>query len=107
MINVYKKLVTVAEDTVTAYNQHVGDVYELSVSVQGNQGCITVGVFGIVGSTYYPDENQYMPEYGMDYNSFHYELVDGEWVNKPKQVAVPVENDGATVQENFIDDLPF
>ena len=106
MINVYKKLVTKAEDLVTACNQHVGEVYEMSVSVQGDQGCISLGVFGLVGSKYYPDENQYMPEYGMDYSYFHYELVDGEWVNKPMQVVVPVEN-GATEQKNYIDDLPF
>ena len=61
---------------VTTYIQHVGDVYEMSVSMQGQEGLITLGVFGLVGSKYYPDENQYMPEYGATFKSYRYVLVD-------------------------------
>lgn len=105
MIYIYKKLVTVAEAMVATYDQFEGDVVSVEVSAQGDKGHIRLGMFCLVGSTYYPDENQHMPNYDIVYKVYHYAFVDGKWCAVPGEQVMPVEN--AVVQETWVDDLPF
>ena len=109
MLDRYKKLVTVAEAMVTTYHQFHTDVCQMNVSVDGDNGVIGLGVFGLVGHSYHPDENQYMPEYDVTYKSYRYSWVDNEWSVLPREedVVQYVENTVWKEQEPLVDGLPF
>ena len=103
MLDRYKKLVAVAEEMVTRWNDAGECVEGLDVHVEYNQGLVRVGVHGVVGVSYSSDDNVHFPEYGVDYNRYHFEW-DGEgWVElKPMVHTIAVES-----CEEADDPLPF
>jgi hypothetical protein len=104
MLDRYKKLVAVAEDMATRISEH-GDVQSIEVTVSGKYGFIEIGVFCETGCTYYPDENQYMPEYGLVSSGGNYIWLEDtqEWETE-KQMRLEAE---LNAYENTMPDLPF
>lgn len=84
----------------------------LSIEMQdystGTLGTIRFGVFGCIGARYYPDENQYMPEYGMEYITYRYKFESGLWHLEKDLIREAEENAVESLQSSEIaDDLPF
>lgn len=104
MLNQYKKLVAVAEDMATELSQY-GDVVSIEVTVSGKYGCIELQVLCEAGCTYYPDENQYMPEYDIFPKSQKYIWLEDtqEWETEA-QMRLEAE---LNAYENTMPDLPF
>ena len=72
------KLVAVAEEIATQWNSIEWDVEGIKVKVEGVRGKISFG--GLVEHpVYHPDENVFMPEYGMEYSTLEYKWVNDEW----------------------------
>lgn len=102
MIDKFRKLVAVAEEMATEWN-NAGDCVEgMDVQVQGSRGVVRVGVMREY-PVYFPDENVYMPEYGVDYIDYYYNWVDGEWVREFPKPAIVSMVDPFVVE----DPLPF
>lgn len=102
MLDRFKKLVAVAEEMVTEYNNAGHNVDGMNVHVECNQGFIRLGTMREY-AVYYPDENQYMPEYALDYDTYYFTWVDNTWVKDvPKCLEAPVH-----VEEEDWDELPF
>ena len=102
MIDRYKKLVTVAEAMVAEQGQFADNVCQMSVGVHGGLGVVVLGMFGITSSTYYSDENQYMPEYGITYKEYHFFWVEDEWVTENEK---KIEREVSATED--LEDLPF
>lgn len=100
MIDKFVKLVAVAEEMATAWNDEGDSVAGMSVQVEGNQGVVRVGAMREYG-VYHPDENVYMPEYGVDYNDCYFTWTEGKWV---RELPKPVMVSECVVEE---DELPF
>lgn len=103
MLDRYNKLVAVAEEMVTEYNNVGHSVEGIVVDVEGDFGVIRVGVFGLVSSSYCPDENVVMPEYGVVYYSEPYTWNDGMWEKPMAQPTTPMMITSSEEE----DELPF
>lgn len=103
MLDRFKKLVAVAEEMVTEYNNVGQNVDGIVVDVEHDFGVIRIGVYGLVSSAYCPDDNVVMPEYGVAYHSEPYHWKDGRW-EKALQEVKPVMVLGPFEEE---DELPF
>jgi hypothetical protein len=101
MLARYNKLVAVAEEMVTGLNDAGHCVDGLQVQAEANAGIVRVGTFGIVSSSYCPDDNVVHPEYGVSYSNYYYTWVDGQWREDEPWVVSVVS------REEEIDDLPF
>jgi hypothetical protein len=104
MIDKFRKLVAVTEEMATEWNQMGLDVVGMEVSVEGHGGIVRLGM-GREYPVYHPDENQYMPEYCIDYITYYFSWLDGQWVKDEPMVveaANPFEE-----REEEIDELPF
>jgi hypothetical protein len=102
MLDRYMKLVIVAEVMVTRLNECHEELVQLNVSVSGDKGVVGLGVFGHIGNVYYPDENQYMPEYDTTYESYDFFWVEGEWVSEHEK---RIEREVSAIED--YDELPF
>ena len=104
MMNKFKKLVAVAEEMATQWELVSTDVEGIHVSVEGVKGIISLG--GVIEyPVYHPDENVYMPEYGLEYTRLEF-----KWVNDTWERVYPVIrfNDEAMADAFAIEDpLPF
>jgi len=103
MIDKFRKLVAVAEDMAAQRNEMCVGVDGIDVHVEGHEGMVRLGMMGEY-AVYYPDENQYMPEYGMDYVTYYYTWVDDAWVKK--EPVYLVANSPFEENQEF-DELPF
>lgn len=101
MLDKFRKLVAVAEEMATAWGEYGESVEGLDVQVEGSQGCVRLGRMTQF-AVYHPDENVYMPEYGVDYNTYYYNWIDGEWVKQSPKVSERV-----AVEEQESDELPW
>ena len=104
MIDKFKKLVAVAEAMAAEWGEMGFGVDGIEVQVEGLGGIVRLGMMREF-PVYYPDENQYMPEYAMDYSSFYYTWGEYGWVKDEPMIvgaANPFE-----VREQEIDELPF
>jgi hypothetical protein len=104
MIDRLNKLVAVAEAMAAEWNEMCVGVDGIEVQVEGHGGIVRLGMMREF-PVYYPDENQYMPEYAMDYSSFYYTWGEYGWVKDEPMVveaASPFE-----VREEEWDELPF
>lgn len=101
MLDKLRKLVAVAEDMATAWNDGGQSVEGVDVHVELNEGLVRVGVFGVVGVNFSSDDNVHFPEYGVDYYTYLYDWVDGEWVER-----IPAGHYAENKPEEM-DDLPF
>jgi hypothetical protein len=101
MIDMFRKLVAVAEERATALNNAGHNVDGMNVHVEYNQGFVRLGMVREY-AVYHPDENQYMPEYAMDYDSYYYTWVGEEWVYQ-----VPKVYERVAVEEQEPDELPW
>ena len=99
MIDKFRKLVAVAEDMAAEWSEKGMDVCGMEVHVEGHGGIIKLGQWREY-PVYYPDENQYMPEYGIDYSSYYYSWIDQAWV-KDEPMVVEVRE-----REDWVDELP-
>lgn len=72
------KLVAVAEEMATQWSANDCEIEGINVIVEGVRGKISFG--GVVEyPVYHPDENQYMPEYGLQYSTLEWKWVNDEW----------------------------
>jgi len=104
MLDKFRKLVAVAEEMATSWNEMGLDVSGMEVQVEGHGGIVRVGTWREY-AVYHPDENQHMPEYCMDYTTYYYTWIDGQWMKDEPMIveaASPFE-----MREEEIDDLPF
>ena len=104
MIDKLNKLVAVAEEMATAWDDIRFNMSGIEVVVDGLGGIVRLAV-GREYPVYYPDENQYMPEYCVEYVSYYFSWIDGQWVKDEPMVveaANPFEE-----REEEIDELPF
>ena len=106
-------LVAVAEALATKFAES-GEQIEnyLDIEMQdystGTLGTIRFGVFGCIGAKYYPDENQYMPEYGMEYLTYRCKFENGLWHLEKDLIREAEENAVESLQSSgTADDLPF
>ena len=67
MLDRFKKLVAVAEEIVTEYNEVGHNVESIVVDVEGDFGVVCIGVYGLLSSHYCPDDNVVHPDYGVVY----------------------------------------
>lgn len=102
MIDKFRKLVAVAEDMAAKWNEMGENVEGVVVDVEGDFGVVRIGVFGIVNSSYFPDENVVMPEYGVKYYGEPFNWDGNDWREALPQVIV---NDVEC--EMIEDELPF
>jgi hypothetical protein len=83
----------------------------LSIEMQdystGTFGTIRFGVYGCIGAKYYPDENQYMPEYGMEYLTYTYKFENGLWHSEDERIREAEQNAAENFESVIEDDLPF
>jgi len=103
MMYTFNKLVAVAEVMAAGWEDHLSFA-GLEVSVEGNQGFVRLGELKEC-AVYYPDENVCMPEYCIDYITYYFSWLDGQWVKDEPMVveaANPFEE-----REEEIDELPF
>ena len=104
MLDRFKKLVAVAEEMVTEYNEVGHNVESIVVDVEGDFGVVCIGVYGLVSSSYYPDENVVMPDYGVVYYSEPFTWKEGKW---EKPMAQPAPTMITSSFEEEVDELPF
>lgn len=98
MIDKFRKLVALAESIATRYNDAGDTVEGFNVHVELNNGFVRVGIMQ-EHAVYHPDENVYMPEYHVSYNTYMYDWVDNKWVKKVTTYA--------PLDEDEVDELPF
>jgi hypothetical protein len=104
MLDKLNKLVAVAEAMAAQRNEMCVGVDGIEVQVDGHGGIVRLGMMREY-AVYHPDENQYMPEYGMDYDSYYFTWVDDTWVrNVSEYLEAPSP---VYVQEEDWDELPF
>lgn len=104
MIDKFRKLVAVAEAMVAEWHEMCLGVEGMHVHVEYNQGFVRLGMVREY-AVYHPDENQYMPEYAMDYNTYYFTWVDDTWVrNVPERLEAPSP---VYVENEDWDELPF
>lgn len=104
MLDKLNKLVAVAEAMAAQRNEMCVGVDGIEVQVDGHGGIVRLGMMREY-AVYHPDENQYMPEYGMDYDSYYFTWVDNDWVrNVSEYLEAPSP---VYVQEEDWDELPF
>ena len=109
MLDKYIKLVAVAEDMVTELHECEESVEGIEVSVELNVGTISIGRMREF-ATYHPDENQYMPDYAMDYKNTYFDWTDDAWVKRAPAVVKYERNfDPFVTTDPFadVDELPF
>ena len=104
MLDRFKKLVAVAEEIVTEYNEVGHNVESIVVDVEGDFGVVCIGVFGLVSSSYCLDENVVMPDYGVVYYSEPFTWKEGKW---EKPMAQPAPTMITSSFEEEVDELPF
>ena len=105
MIDRYKKLVAVAEDMATRLNDAGVSVDGVVVEVEGHGGIVRIGSCDIIGSSYCSDDNVHHPVFGVDYRSYYFSWINGEWIED--EIVLP-QMDLAQIEEaNVIDELPF
>jgi hypothetical protein len=81
----------------------------IQVSVELNVGTVSIGMMREF-AVYCPDENQYMPDYAMDYRNTYFDWVDGDWVKRVPEVVKYERNFDPFVTIDpfaFVDELPF
>lgn len=99
----FKKLVAVAEDIASKWNEKALSVEGVCAWLEGDKGFVKVGTMGVVGVTYSHDDNCQFPEYGVVYTHFIYDWVDGDW----KEI-VPTVFEAASGKDVYMfDELPF
>jgi hypothetical protein len=104
MLDRFQKLVAVAEAMVAEWHERSLGVNGMNVHVEYNQGFVRLGMVREY-AVYYPDENQYMPEYAMDYVTYYFTWVDDTWVKDvPECLEAPKP---VYVKEEDWDELPF
>lgn len=102
-MDMFRKLVAVAEDMATKWTEKNLSVEGLCAWIEEDRGFVKVGTMGVVGVTYSHDDNCQFPEYGVVYTHYIYDWIDGEWVeNKPTVFEVA---SNSYVEE--FDELPF
>jgi hypothetical protein len=104
MIDKFRKLVAVAEEMATSWNENEVCVDAVEIQVEGHGGIVRLGRMREY-AVYHPDENQYMPEYAMDYDSYYYTWIDGRWM-KDEPMIVEARSPVWTEEEEW-DELPF
>jgi hypothetical protein len=102
MIDKLNKLVAVAEEMATKWNESGECVEGVVVEVEGNFGVVRIGVHGIIGSNFSHDDNVHFPEYGVVYYSEPFNWEDGGW-----KEALPQPMVWSGVAEEDADELPF
>jgi len=104
MIDKFNKLVAVAEVMVAEWNEMTIGVTGVEVRVEGLGGTVRLGMMREF-AVYHPDENQYMPEYAMDYDSYYFTWIDNRWMkDEPMIVGAPSPFE---LREEEVDELPF
>lgn len=105
-------LVAVAEAVAIKFAES-GERVENYLSIEmedhftGTWGTIRFGIYGCIGAKYYPDENQVMPEYGVEYITYRYKFESGLW-HLEKDLIHETEQNAVEPSEHVIeDDLPF
>ena len=102
-MDMFRKLVAVAEEMAAKWTEKNLDVEGICAWVEGDKGFVKIGDWGVVGVTYSSDDNCQFPEYGVVYTHYIYDWIDGEWVeNKPTVFEVA---SNSYVEE--FDELPF
>ena len=102
MIDSYKKLVAVAEDMAAEMAEAHGSLEGISIEVEGDMGVVRLGVFGIVGSSYSPDDNVVFPEYGVVYKSIPFRWDGKSWKQAVRETVMC-----DTPEAEEWDELPF
>jgi len=103
MIDRLKKLVAVAEEMATEWNEACVGVDGIEVQVEGHGGIVRLGRVREY-AVYSPDENVYMPEYAMYYDNFYFTWVDDTWV---RNVSEYLKAPSPVYVEQEEDELPF
>ena len=109
MLDKYRKLVAVAEDMAAEWHECEESVEGIELSVELNVGTISIGRMREY-AVYCPDENQYMPDYAMDYRNTYFDWVDGDWVKRvPEVIKYERKFDPFVTTDPFafVDELPF
>ena len=102
MLDKFNKLVAVAVAMATQRSENEVSVNGMDVHIEENSGFVRFGMWREY-AVYYPDENQYMPEYCMDYATYYFGWKDGEWVER-KETSIPAFD---KLVETEADELPF
>jgi hypothetical protein len=103
MMDKFKKLVAVAEDMASKWNQKALSVEGICAWVEEDKGFVKIGTMGIVGVTYSHDDNCQFPENGVVYTHYTFDWIDGEW---KELVPTPFEVMAGSDIDMF-DELPF
>ena len=109
MLDKYRKLVAVAEDMAAEWHACEESVEGIELSVELNVGTVSIGRMREF-ATYHPDENQYEPDYAMDYTKTVFDWIDGDWVKRvPEIVKYESKFDPFVTTDPFafVDELPF
>ena len=99
----FKKLVAVAEDMASKWNEKALSVEGICAWVEVDKGYVKIGTMGIVGVTWSHDDNCQFPEYGVVYTHIAYEWVDGDW----KEIVPTVFEVASGKDVHMFDELPF
>lgn len=103
MIDRFKKLVAVAEDMASKWNDKNLSVEAICSWVEEDKGFVKIGTMGVVGVTYSHDDNCQFPEYGVVYTHYTFDWIDGEW----KEIVPTVFEVMAVSDLELFDELPF
>jgi hypothetical protein len=109
MLDKYRKLVAVAEDMASEWNDCEMSVEGIEVSVELNVGTVSIGMMREY-AIYCSEENQYEPSYAMDYTKTVFDWVDGDWVKREPEIVKYERNFDPFVTVDpfaFVDELPF